>query len=39
VKQEAVAQGLTPEAAKQGALAMGDKFKTVAKAARPKKSF
>ena len=38
VKEEAVAQGLTPEAAKDGAAAIGDKLKTVAKAARKKSS-
>jgi hypothetical protein len=39
VAKEAVAQDLTPGAAKEGAVAMGEKLKTVAKAARPKKSF
>ena len=38
VKKEAVAQGLTPEAAKEGATAIGEKLKTVAKAARRKSS-
>ena len=38
VKEEAVAQGLTPEAAKDGAAAIGEKVKTVAKAARRKTS-
>ncbi len=36
VKKEAVAQGLTPEAAKDGAATIGDKLKTVAKATRRK---
>jgi hypothetical protein len=34
VKQEAAAQGLTPEAAKEGATAIGEKLKTVSQAAR-----
>jgi hypothetical protein len=34
VKDEAVAQGLTPQATKDGAVAVGEKLKTVAKAAR-----
>jgi hypothetical protein len=34
VKQEAAAQGLTPEAARAGAAAVGAKLKTVAKTAR-----
>lgn len=34
VKDEAAAQGLTPQAAKDGAAAIGGKLKTVAKAAR-----
>jgi hypothetical protein len=34
VKEEAAAQGLTPEAAKDGAVAIGEKVKTVANAAR-----
>jgi len=38
VKKETVAQGLTPEAAKEGATAIGEKLKTVAKAARRKSS-
>jgi hypothetical protein len=38
VKQEAVAQGLTPEVAKDSAAAIGEKVKTVAKAARRKTS-
>jgi hypothetical protein len=38
VKEEVVAQGLTPEAAKEGATAIGEKLKTVAKAARRKSS-
>jgi hypothetical protein len=37
VKEEAAAQGLTPEAAKDGVVAISDKLKTVAKAARPKR--
>ena len=38
VTKEAVAQGLTPEAAKDGAAAIGNKLKTVAKAARSPKN-
>ena len=38
VKEEAVVQGLTPEAAKDGAAAISEKVKTVAKAARRKTS-
>ena len=38
VKKEVVAQGLTPEAAKEGATAIAEKLKTVAKAARRKSS-
>ena len=34
VKQEAAAQGLTPQAARAGAAAVGAKLKTVAKTAR-----
>jgi hypothetical protein len=34
VKQEAVAQGLTPQAAREGAAVVGAKLKTVAKTAR-----
>ena len=34
VKQEAAAQGLTPQAAREGAAAVGAKLKTVAKTAR-----
>jgi hypothetical protein len=34
VKDEAAAQGLTPQAAKDAAVAVGEKLKTVAKAAR-----
>jgi len=36
VKEEAVAQGLTPKGAKEGAAAIGEKLKTVAQAARGK---
>ena len=38
VREEAVAQGLTPEAVKDSAAAIGEKVKTVAKAARRKTS-
>ena len=38
VKKEADNQGLTPQAAKEHAAAIGDKLKTVAQAARPKRS-
>jgi hypothetical protein len=38
VKEEAVVQGLTPQAAKVGAAAIGEKVKTVAEAARRKSS-
>jgi hypothetical protein len=38
VKDEAVAQGLTPQAAKEGVAAVGEKIKTVAKAARGAKT-
>ena len=38
VKEEAVTQGLTPEAVKDGAAAIGEKVKTVAKAVRRKTS-
>ena len=38
VKEEAVAQGLTSKAVKDGAAAIGEKVKTVAKAARSKTS-
>jgi hypothetical protein len=38
VKDEAAAQGLTPQAAKEGVAAVGEKIKTVAKAARGAKT-
>ena len=38
VKQEAAAQGLTPQAARAGAAAVGAKLKTVAKTARDQTS-
>jgi hypothetical protein len=38
VKEEAAAQGLTPQGAKEGAAALGDKIKTVARGVRSKSS-
>jgi len=38
VKEEAAAQGLTPQAAREGATALGEKIKTVARGVRSKSS-